>query len=535
MAGLGGSFLAGCVPRWDPKFSTDGWFNDIHTRCITPARDLSPRSLAEVVQLVREAESANVRLRAVGAGHSFSDVSFTDGWLLRTFSLDRPIALPAERLRPGARDLRLFQVEGGIRLRTLDAIVQKRGLALPNMGGWDLQTIAGVISTSTHGSGLEYGPYPSFVRSMTLVTSGGRVVQVEPAAGITDPQAFQGVVTTPCGPYPADLVQDDDAFRAALVNMGCMGVIYSVVLELVPSFWIHESREVTTWEEVTQPEGFLGRLLRNGAPDPSWNGVPPDFYELLVNPFLTNGSHACVITRRTKRPWNPSPSADCRQRGSTLFEVVQKVGFDRPYVVPDLVEDDPAKAGSLLADGMKQTKDDCYESESYNVFNAGIINELPAYSVDMGVELHQTVAAVQRVLDTSRSYELLRIGVHDAPLSVRFVRACDAYLSPQSGRATCMIEIFALLGVPGTDAMLFAHERDLMERFGARPHWGLDLGALSGTASVRQAYEHFDAWHARYLEYNASGVFDGEVTDRLQISVGRNRPWKRSYQCVPLP
>jgi hypothetical protein len=534
-AGAGAACLAGCVPKWAPSFSNEGWFNNIHSRCITPARSLRPRSLAEVVQYVQEAEQAHARIRAVGGGHSFSDVAFADGWLLRTLDLDRPFPLRPSRLTTAARNKRLFQVEAGIRLRTLNGLLDIRGLALPNMGGWDLQTLAGVVSTSTHGSGLDYGPFPSFVRSMIMVTAGGMVLQFEPQNGITDPQAFEGVVDTPCGPYPAELVQNDDAFRAVLVNMGCMGVIYSIVIEVVPSFWLHEEREVTTWESVAQPNGFLGKLLRNGTPDPGWRGVQPDFYELLVNPYPTSGTHACVITRRTKREKNNDPSCDCRKRASTLYEIVQNIGYKAPYVIPDLINDDPAHAAGKMADAMSLAKDRCYESQSYNVFNAGLINELPAYSVDIGVELSQTVAAVQSVLDKARLLQLVRLGIHDAPISVRFVGACDAYLSPQFGRPTCMIEIFALLGVPGTDAMLLGQERDLMRTFGARPHWGLDLGALESRRSIEQTYDHFGAWHERFAKYNASGVFDGEVTERLGISISKDKPWQRSHQCVPLP
>ena len=58
------------------------------------------------------------------------------------------------------------------------------------MGGYDAQTIAGVVSTSTHGSGLAFGPFPDMVRSLDLVVAGGELVRVEPADGITDPGAL---------------------------------------------------------------------------------------------------------------------------------------------------------------------------------------------------------------------------------------------------------------------------------------------------------------------------------------------------------
>jgi hypothetical protein len=112
---------------------------------------------------------------------------------------------------------------------------------------------------------------------------------------------------------------------------------------------------------------------------------------------------------------------------------------------------------------------------------------------------------------------------------------CDAYLSPQNGRRTTMVEVFTQLGVLGTDALELRHEREAMAKFRARPHWGLDLSAIEGEDAVRNLYPSFDQWHARYKTYNASGVFNGEITDRLGISMPGNAATRKSYQCVPLP
>ena len=56
-----------------------------------------------------------------------------------------------------------------------------------------------------------------------------------------------------------------------------------------------------------------------------------------------------------------------------------------------------------------------------------------------------------------------------------------------------------------------------MRDFGARPHCGLDLGILKSEAEVARLYPAWPAWKAVYKELNASGAFDGRVTDRLGI------------------
>ena len=74
-----------------------------------------------------------------------------------------------------------------MRLRELNRLLDDNGLALSQMGGYDAQTVAGVMSTSTHGSGIEFGPIADSVRSLDLVASGGRVIRIERADGPTDP------------------------------------------------------------------------------------------------------------------------------------------------------------------------------------------------------------------------------------------------------------------------------------------------------------------------------------------------------------
>jgi hypothetical protein len=119
-----------------------------------------------------------------------------------------------------------------------------RGLALVNMGGYDAQSIACVVSASTHGSGIDFGPFPDAVRSLELVVTGGQVVRVEPREGITDPDAFARKADA------QTFIQDDEVFAAAVCGMGCVGIVVSLVLEVRGEFWLRDRRVVSTWEEV---------------------------------------------------------------------------------------------------------------------------------------------------------------------------------------------------------------------------------------------------------------------------------------------
>src|SRR5262249_52526187 len=138
----------------------------------------------------------------------------------------------------------LVRCEAGIRIRELNTALHERHLALPNMGGFDEQTVAGVMSTATHGSGIAFGPIASFVMSMDVVDGTGRVVRLERGGG--PPGAVRCA-----GRYrPWRLVQDDEWFDAAVVGLGCMGVVYAVTLGVQKAYWLKEVRTCTTWSKV---------------------------------------------------------------------------------------------------------------------------------------------------------------------------------------------------------------------------------------------------------------------------------------------
>ena len=111
------------------------------------------------------------------------------------------------------------------------------------MGGAAGQTLAGVISTSVHGSHFQLPPFPDWVRAIHLVGPDGREHWIEPRdRPITDPAKLQAAL----GP-DVHLHYDDDWFDAALVTVGGLGIIYSVVLQVTDQYCISETREQITW------------------------------------------------------------------------------------------------------------------------------------------------------------------------------------------------------------------------------------------------------------------------------------------------
>jgi hypothetical protein len=401
-------------------------------------------------------------------------------------------------LRPEVAGRRLVRVLGGTHLRELNAALDDEGLALPNMGGYDAQTIGGVVSTSTHGSGVDFGPFPDLVRSLDLVIAGGEVVRVEPADGITDPGAFaaeHGAERT--------LIQDDDTFSAAICGMGCLGLIHSLVLEVREKFWLNEVRTLDTWEALRE---------RLTADDLRAMG---EHAELFVNPYAQpNGAHRVLVTVRKPcaEPDDLPPDKRERHPLTELASSLPLTGILIRWYMRLFPKTLPGRFDQVLADMC----DDGYASVSYRVFNIGAANELPAYSMELGVSIEDGshVAAVDRILAIAERRRREDGVYHTSPFSLRFVAPSRASASMMHGRATMMIELIMVKGSKRGYELLAGYESELAD-LGVRSHWG-QYNELT-PADLPRLYPQWAQWMAVHQRFNGSGVFDSPFTRRVGI------------------
>ncbi|KAL2037785.1 hypothetical protein N7G274_009510 [Stereocaulon virgatum] len=137
----------------------------------------------------------------------------------------------------------LLSMESGITIKQLNEELDQQHLALVDMGAYDEQTLAGAISTGTHGTGISLGPIASSVRSLMLMSDTGTIYRIEPSNGITDTAKFANAM-----PSMVLKQDDDDWFQSNVVAMGCIGLIHSYTLELMPAYLLSEARVLDTWE-----------------------------------------------------------------------------------------------------------------------------------------------------------------------------------------------------------------------------------------------------------------------------------------------
>ena len=387
----------------------------------------------------------------------------------------------------------------------MNAYLDGRGLALSNMGGYDHQTIAGVISTSTHGSGITFGPLNDFVRSLDIVAAGGVVYRIEPSDGPTDRAAYEAHHDE-----RRTLIQDDDWFRAVAVGMGCMGVICTVMLEVEPKYYLREVREFHPWEKV-RADLIDGEVLRANR-----------HYEVLFSPYQRKHAYPCLVTTRNYTS-NPSHKPLDKRTRNWLVEAASAFPLT-PHALNLIVDVKPSLSPMMMESAIRALIKKEYDEVSYKVLNIGAANLLPAYSAEIGVPMDgRHIEAADAIIRVASQWRSLGEVYQSSPISFRFVKASPAYMSMMQGRDTMMIELIELSRCDGGYELIAAYEKEL-SKLGGRPHWG-QVNTLTASEGLLEAmYPRYPDWLRVHNQLNSSGVFDSPFTERVGISAQRFTP-----------
>jgi FAD binding domain/D-arabinono-1,4-lactone oxidase len=289
------------------------------TRSFSIPMQLQPSTVQEIVAGVEEVERTGGILKAIGSGWSYTDAAVTTEvtHVMDTSALSQilngldpdstssliPFTLNEESI---SRAQYFIHVEAGIKIHALNCELDRMGLAMPTLGGSNGQSLAGAISTGTHGGDVDLPPIADAVKAIHLVGPGGQEWWIEPSGenSITDPARMAEVIeATDLLCRDIRVEYDDRLFRAALVSLGRMGIIYSVVIEVVDAFRLREERESTTWS-------VMADWIRRDIVGVGVYYTGPRFVEIVLSPYRnTDSDHNCVVTRRTATTDEISPEA----------------------------------------------------------------------------------------------------------------------------------------------------------------------------------------------------------------------------------
>lgn len=200
------------------SYSQETWSNCIGNQICTPNEYNEPKSLKELCDIINDAVIKKQTIKAIGNGYSISDIACTNGRLISLKYLNQILSVDLEK--------NSVRVEAGISISELNEKLAVYGLALPNQAAIAQISLGGALSTAVHGTG-HTGTFSSFLREIELITADGILHKLSPHS-------------------------DYDAFAAASVGVGSLGIIYSVTLQCEPLFYLNFAQEKTTLKHVLE-------------------------------------------------------------------------------------------------------------------------------------------------------------------------------------------------------------------------------------------------------------------------------------------
>ncbi|HEU5241352.1 MAG TPA: D-arabinono-1,4-lactone oxidase [Ornithinibacter sp.] len=394
----------------------------------SPAEVQQAATVEGVVDAVRRAADRGLTVRVSGAGHSFTPLVATDGLLLHVDGLSGVLSVDHERRR--------VRVLAGTRLHELNPALQELGLALPNLGDIDRQTISGAIATGTHGTGARLQGIAAAVCGLTLVLADGSTLDCSAEA-------------------------EPEVFAAARVGLGALGVLTEVELQCVPAFRLHAK------EGGSSLSAMLPRLQDEA-----------DAHDHLDLMWFPHSDRALVKRNDRVRPGEGPPRlTSWRARidddllANRAFEVANRVCAARPGLVPAV-----NRLSARLV-GRREFADD-----SWKVFCS------PREVRFVESEYAVPRASVEAVLLELRGWFGRTREPVTFPVEVRFVGADDVWLSTGFERDNAYVAVHQYHRMDPRP--LFAAFEAIVAEHAGRPHWG-KVHTL-GAERLRELYPRFD-------------------------------------------
>ncbi len=425
------------------------WTNWAGLATAHPTQELAPHDVGDVVDAVVAARHQNLAVKMPGTGHSFTDIAVTDGLMLRPGNLRGIVAVD--------RDALTVTALAGTPLRELNTALERLGLSLHNMGDIEEQTLAGAISTGTHGTGGTVACLSAQVAGLELVAGDGTLLR-------------------------ADADQNADVLDVARVGLGALGIITSITMRVEPSYVLDALETPMRWAQAM--EGFDSLVADN------------DHFEMFWFPHTDR-----LLTKRNNRTLK-APEPLSRFRGwwddeflaNRAFGWANRLGNARPGLVP--------RINDLSARAMSERR---YSDVPHKVFTSrrGVVFREMEYAVprEAGLPALREVRALVERSDW-------RIGF---PVEVRAAPADDVPLSLAHGRDTVYLAFH--VNAQSDHRPYFHAVEDVMRGYEGRPHWG-KLHTRTA-ADLEPAYPRWRDFQAMRDRIDPDRIFSNAYLDRV--------------------
>jgi L-gulonolactone oxidase len=406
---------------------------------------LTPGTVDEVAAQVKDASHAGRKIKVVGSGHSFTDIALADDQRMVLHRLSDLVSI----------DGPLVTVQAGMPLSRLNALLAENGLAMPNLGDIDEQTVAGAISTGTHGTGGKHSTIASCVEAVKLVNGAGEIVTIGPG---------------------------DPLLPAARVSLGALGILVEVTLRCTEAFTLLADERPMALSDVLA--GLDEWISGNDHAEFYWYPYTGRAQLKINNKVAENDRPLSRF-----RGW-----LDDEFLSNSVFGAVCRLG----RAVPATVAPISALAARALTARTYTERSDRVFCTPRRVHFTEMEYEIPRDA------LPEVLAALPRIIDG------LPFRVQ-FPVEVRFTGPDDIWLSHGYGRDSAYVAVHQFVG--NQYEPYFRAVESVCRPLGGRPHWG--KLHYRTAADLRPAYEKFDDFVAVRDEFDPARVFANAYLDRV--------------------
>ncbi|KAF8637154.1 hypothetical protein AX17_003058 [Amanita inopinata Kibby_2008] len=435
-----------------PRAKFSNWGHAYHC---TPLAVFEPETEFQCELVLELARREGKKVKAVGVGHSPSDLACTNDFMLRTDKLNRIIEINAEK--------RYVIAQGGITLHKLHEELEKHNLAMTSVGSISDQTLAGVVTTASHGSGLDYGVISMQVMAVTLLLADGSHVSCSRT-------------------HQADL------FMATICGLGATGIILNIQLEVEPAFRLKEVQESLPFHTVMKK---FDDLVLSAEHVRFWW-------------FPTKDIIRCSYSDRTQESRHPVSSWWWHTfLGHHIMQLLLFIG--RFYLPLNTLA---ASFACWLINSKTVGIDD-----SYRIFNVDC--RYPQFTTEWAVPYENSKACLCELRTWLRQEYDDQHGLRPHfPVEIRFSSADDIWLSPSNGQRTCWIGIvqYKPYGYNVPYRQLFEAFEAIVSRYQGRPHWA--KAHRLQPHDLRRLYTRFDDFLQVIEEFDPCGIFRNEYIQR---------------------
>jgi FAD/FMN-containing dehydrogenase len=423
------------------------WQNWAGNVKFTPNEIAYPETTEDVVQLIRSGR----RIRCIGTGHSWSQLAPTDDLLMATDGLNKVLSIDTVT--------NMATIQAGAKLEHLNLILWERGYAFSNLGSIARQSLAGAISTATHGSGIHHRILASQVQSFTLVKADGEILDV-------------------------DRNENPELYHLSLISLGTLGIITEMRIHLVPKFNLHERSGLMDFEEVC--DNILNWVKQENHVKMWWF---PHTDKMMV--YRYNSTY--------------QPENDSRFRQKMMDEWLSVKGY---RFMLWWANRRPERRKWVNGQIVKRMLPDVNRIErSYKVFN------VPEPPIHRETEWAFDISLTPTLLREYKSMVETNGHLMNFIQEIRFVKGDDFALSPSYGRDSVYIGCYNADN-RGWDELL-AHFEELGLKHNGRPHWGKEFNV--GTDYLRSVYPKWDDFLKLRSEMDPTGRFLNEMLEGLLL------------------